>query len=228
MPLKSLYLLADSQLLFSHGPVHTLAEKIAKELDIEIKDAKAAYIGASNGDQAEFYDLFLAAMQGMGILHCKMVHSSPSPDEVSFLQSADIILLAGGNDELGWTAFEQNGLKDLIAYRRLNGTILIGVSAGAIQLGLGSLSTAEQPKQLPMFCFAPFYIGAHDEENDWWNLRALVNLSQADVRAIGIPFGGGAIYADGTLEPIRKPLLELQKQDGKITEHVLMPNDSET
>lgn len=227
VPLKPLYLLADSQLLFSQGPVHTLPEKIKAELETEIKDAKAAYIGASNGDQPEFYDLFVAAMQGMEISNCKMVPVNPSQHDISFLQSADLILLAGGNDELGWTTFEQNGLKDLISQQRLRGTILIGVSAGAMQLGLGSLSTAAQPKQLPMFCFAPFYVGAHDEQNDWWDLRALVNLSQSDVRGIGIPTGGGAIYdADGTLEPIRKPLLELLKQDGKIIEHTLLPLDS--
>ena len=28
-----------------------------------------------------------------------------------------------------------------------------------------------------MFRFAPFYVGAHDEGNDWFDLRALVNLA---------------------------------------------------
>ena len=75
-----------------------------------------------------------------------------------------------------------------------------------------------------MFRFAPFYVGAHDEENDWWDLRALVNLSQADTRAIGIPAGGGAVYqSDGTLEPIRKHLTELTKESARITENVLTP-----
>ena len=69
----------------------------------------------------------------------------------------------------------------------------MGVSAGAVQLGLGHLSNAAQPKPLDMFRFAPFYVGAHDEENDWWDLRALVNLSHADVRGIGIPAGEGGL-----------------------------------
>lgn len=229
IPLKPLYLLADSQLLFSKNPVPTLGEKIQAELEVDSSNARAAYIGASNGDQPEFFELFVAAMQGMGISHCRMIPAKPSPDDISFLQSADIILLAGGNDELGWTTFEQNGLKELISHRRLNGAILIGVSAGAVQLGMGNLSTADQPKHLPMFCFAPFYIGAHDEQNDWWDLRALVNLSQLDVRGIGVPAGGGAIYySDGTLEPMRRSLLELFKEDGKITEHLITPLDAAT
>ena len=73
-----------------------------------------------------------------------------------------------------------------------------------------------------MFRFAPFYVGAHDEENDWWDLRALVNLSQSDTRAIGLPAGGGAVYhSDGTLEPLRKPLIEIVKEDSKITENLI-------
>jgi hypothetical protein len=100
----------------------------------------------------------------------------------------------------------------------------MGVSAGAIQFGLGCLSNSAQPKQIDMFRFAPFYIGVHDEESDWWDLRALVNLSQGDMRAIGIPAGGGAVYqSDGTLEPIRKHLTELTRVSAKITENVLTP-----
>jgi hypothetical protein len=222
MPIQPLYLLADSQLLFSRSPGHLLGEKISAEIDT--KSAKAAYIGASNGDQPEFYGLFTAAMDGMGISNCRMVPVKPSPQDIAFLESADLILLAGGSDEAGWNVFEQNGLKDFITRKRLDGVTIIGISAGAVQLGLGSLSNSAQPKQLQMFRFAPFYVGAHAEENDWWDLRALVNLSQLDVRAIGIPTGGGAIYhADGTLEPMRKPLFELLKQDGKISEHIITP-----
>ena len=74
-----------------------------------------------------------------------------------------------------------------------------------------------------MFRFAPFYVGAHDEENDWLDLRALVNLSQSDARAIGLPVGGGAVYySDGTLEPLRKPLIEIVKEDSKITENLML------
>ena len=185
---------------------------------------KAAYIGASNGDQPEFYSLFQAAMESMGISNCRLVPSQPSKEDISFIEDADLILLSGGDVERGWRTFEQNGLKELVPRKRFDGAILMGVSAGAVQLGLGCLSNSAQPKQIDMFRFAPFYVGAHDEENDWWDLRALVNLSQADTRAIGIPAGGGAVYqSDGTLEPIRKHLTELTKESARITENVLTP-----
>jgi cyanophycinase len=222
MVIKPLYLLADSQLFFWKSDSDSLTERIRADLDSA--NPKATYIGASNGDQPEFYSLFQAAMESMEISNCRLVPSQPSREDILFIEDADLILLSGGDVERGWRIFEQNGLKELVPRKRFDGAILMGVSAGAIQLGLGCLSTSAQPKQIDMFRFAPFYVGAHDEENDWWDLRALVNLSQADTRAIGIPAGGGAVYqSDGTLEPIRKHLTELTKERAKITENVLTP-----
>jgi cyanophycinase len=222
MVIKPLYLLADSQLFFWKSDSDSLTERIRADLDSA--NPKAAYIGASNGDQAEFYSLFEAAMESMGISDCHAVPTQPSREDILFIEDADLILLSGGDVERGWRAFEQNGLKELVPRKRFDGAVLIGVSAGAVQLGLGCLSNAAQPKLLDMFRFAPFYVGAHDEGNDWFDLRALVNLSPNDTRAIGIPAGGGAVYqSDGTLEPIRKHLTELTKESATITENVLTP-----
>ena len=218
--LKPLYLLADSQLLFGHGD-GSLPERICRDLS---SDAKAAYIGASNQDRVEFYDLFVAAMEGMDIAECRMIPAQLMEADKAFLAQADLILLAGGNVELGWQVFANNGLKDLIPQKRYDGCTLIGVSAGAVQIGLGTLSEAPQPKKLDMFRFAPFYVGAHDEKNDWWDLRALVTLAQSEARGIGIPIGGAAIYwPDGTQEPFHRPLTEFTKESDQVIERLLVP-----
>jgi hypothetical protein len=221
---KPLYLLADSQLFFWKSGGDSLAERIRADLDSG--KPSAAYIGASNGDQPEFYSLFVAAMESMEISDCRMVPSQPSREDSVFLEKAGLIVLSGGDVERGWHVFEQNGLKELLPRLRYDGAVLIGVSAGAVQLGLGHLSNAAQPKQIDLFRFAPFYVGAHDEGNDWFDLRALVNLSRSDTRGIGLPAGGGAVYhPDGTLEPLRKPLIEIVKEDSKITENLMGPLD---
>jgi hypothetical protein len=217
-----LYLFADSQLLFSRADDNRFTSGIRANLPAT--DPKAAYIGASNHDRAEFYGLFVAAMQDMGVSNCRMVPSQPADEDRSFLEEADLVLLAGGDVEHGWRVFERNGLKDVISRKRYNGSTIVGVSAGAVQLGLGALTDAPQPKKLDQFGFAPFYVGAHEENDDWWNLRALVNLSQPGVRGIGIPMGGGLVYwPDGTLEPIRQSLIELEKEDDRVGERLLMP-----
>jgi len=221
---KPLYLLADSQLFFWKSGGDSLAERL--RVDLDSGKPGAAYIGASNGDQPEFYSLFVAAMESMEISDCRMVPSQPSREDSVFLEKASLIVLSGGDVERGWHVFEQNGLKELLPRLRYDGAVLIGVSAGAVQLGLGHLSNAAQPKQIDLFRFAPFYVGAHDEGNDWFDLRALVNLSRSDTRGIGLPAGGGAVYhPDGTLEPLRKPLIEIVKEDSKITENLMGPLD---
>jgi Peptidase family S51 len=221
MVIKPLYLLADSQLLFWKGDSDSLAEKL--HADLGTSNPKAAYVGASNGDQPEFFSLFQGAMEAMGITNCRAVPSQPSREDILFMEEANLILLSGGDVERGWRTFEQNGLKELIPRKRFDGVVLMGVSAGAIQLGLGALSNSAQPRQIDMFRFAPFYVGAHDEENDWFDMRALVNLAQSDARGIGLPVGGGAVYyADGTLEPLRRPLIEIVKEDSKITENLML------
>jgi hypothetical protein len=224
MVIKPLYLLADSQLFFWKNGGDSLAERLRADLDSA--NPKAAYIGASNGDQPEFYSLFVAAMESMAISNCRFVPSQPSREDTAFLEEAGLIVLSGGDVERGWQVFEQNGLKELLPRLRYDGAVLLGVSAGAVQLGLGHLSNAAQPKPLDMFRFAPFYVGAHDEGNDWFDVRALVNLAQSDARAIGLPAGGGAVYySDGTLEPLRKPLIEIVKENSKITENLMAPLD---
>lgn len=192
--MQPIVLLADSQLLFRRETV--------------LKGSKAAYIGASNGDHPDFYAIFVAAMEGAGIVNCRMIPSALSEADLAFLNDADIILLAGGDVELGWRTFLRNGVNNHIVRRYFEGATLIGISAGAIQLGLCGL--AANGSLIETFKLVPFIIGAHEESNNWKTTRELLRLSPANTKAIGLPTGGGAIYnPDQTLEPLRHPLVEL-------------------
>lgn len=225
MDIKPLYLLADSQLLFWRHQSALFTQGV-REL-IEAEAPKAAYIGASNGDNPEFFSIFVAAMEAAGIRDCRMIPAELKTEDQAFLNAADLVLLAGGDTALGWQAFERNGVKEIIGRKRYDGAVLIGVSAGAVQLGLGGLVGDSTMKVLETFRFAPFYVGAHEEQDEWWNLRALINLSRTDVKGIGIPMGGGAIYyPDGTLEPVRKPLTEFSRQGDEVTETLLLGDES--
>ncbi len=220
--IKSLYLLADSQLLFWKDKDSLFTARIREQ--IEAETPKAAYIGASNGDNPDFFALFLGAMEMIGITDCRMIPTQPAKEDMAFLEAADLLLLSGGDTEHGWRAFEQNGLKELIPQKRFAGAVLVGISAGAVQLGMGALTGSSTMKPVEMFRFAPFYVGAHEEAEEWWNLRALVNLAQTDARGVGIPAGGGAIYhPDGSLEPVRKTLVEFAREGEQFSEKILVP-----
>jgi len=200
---QPIFLFADSQLLFwrEHGQLF-MKRVVTRER------MKAAYVGAANGDNPDFYSIFVAAMEGVGVFDCRMIPSAVSEADLAFLNDADIILLAGGDVELGWRTFLANGLSKHIAGRYSEGATLIGTSAGAVQLGLCGL--AGDGSLIETFQLVPFIIGAHEEADDWKTTRELLRLSPTNTKGIGLPTGGGAIYhEDQTLEPLRHPLVEL-------------------
>jgi len=206
--LKPIFLFADSQLLFWRENGELLIERI---VEASTRDQlKAAYVGASNGDQPDFYEIFVAAMEGIGVVDCRMIPSALSEADIAFLNDADIILLAGGDVEIGWRVFLTNGLSEHIVRRYFEGASLIGVSAGAVQLGLCGL--AADGSLIETFKLVPFIIGAHEETNKWKTTMDLLRLSANNTTGIGLPAGGGAIYhPDQTLEPLRHPLVKLSK-----------------
>jgi peptidase E len=225
MELQAIYLLADSQLLFWRQDGKLFIDNIRSSIWHD--SPKAAYVGASNGDNPDYYSLFVAAMIGIGIRQCRMIPSSLSTDDLTFINEADIILLAGGDVERGLNAFEQNGLKELIFRRYFEGATLIGISAGAVQLGLFGWKEEEGLSSMNLIQtlrLVPFIVSAHDEKRDWAPLKKAVQMAGVNVRGIGIPHGGGGIFRmDQSLEPIRFSIREFIMRENEIEDNVLLP-----
>jgi cyanophycinase len=227
--LKPIFLLADSQLLFwrdEKGNRFLDRARTLIDADGAGRAPKAAYVGASNGDLHEFYELFLGAMAEIGIRDCRQIFSQPNAEELAFLKEADIILLAGGDVRRGWTVFEETGLKEKLVERYYAGAILIGVSAGAVQLGLKGWSE-EGPEIFDTLRLVPFVIDVHDE-GSWTGLLRAVPRAGEHARGFGIPTGGGALYhPDYSLEPVRHPLTEVETTDDGLRQALLMPGESQ-
>ena len=222
--MKPIYLFADSQLLFWKDDDRLFLDSVRNL--IERAQPKAAYLGASNGDDPAFYSLFQGAMEGIGVRDCCMIHSRLSEGEASFLNEADLILLAGGDVERGWEAFKQNGVREVIVKRYLEGAVLMGISAGSVQLGLCGWPAGELTENLlfDTFRLVPFIVDAHDDKNAWQNLRQAVKFCSGAVKGIGLPAGGGLIYhTNHTAESIRYPAVELFLKGGEIAQSLLMP-----
>jgi peptidase E len=227
--IKPILLLADSQLLFhrENGELFlTRAVEACEEGDVG-RPLKAAYVGASNGDAPEFYDLFVAAMNEVGIRETRMIPSAPEPADRVFLEKADLILLAGGDVERGWDTFERSGLREAIVSRYYAGALLIGVSAGAVQLGLKGWN--EDQKIFDTFRLVPFVIDVHDEPA-WARLSQIVPRAGEHARGFGIPSGGGAIYhPDFSVEPVRHALVEMslaeETEEGVVRQALLFPGE---
>jgi peptidase E len=228
--IKPIFLLADSQLLFWHeeeGSVLARAHKLIEEEEPG-KIIRAAYVGASNGDAPEFYELFVAAMDTVGIRDTRLFPAEPSTEDQEFLDQADLILLAGGDVDRGWEAFQKNGLQQKLVERYYNGALLVGVSAGAVQLGLKGWSEADGAvRTFDTFRLVPFVIDAHDEPG-WTFLHHVLPKAGEHARGFGIPTGGGAVYhPDYSVEPIRHPLTEVSlTEEGTVRQALLFPGET--
>jgi cyanophycinase-like exopeptidase len=225
---QPLYLLADSQLLFWNRRDRLLLDAA---LDGLTRDTplRAAYIGASNGDNPEFYGIFEEAVDAIGITDRRMIDSAFGPDDHAFLERAQLIVLAGGDVRLGWTTFEKTGMKDVILSRYAHGAVLVGISAGAVQLGRYGMVEAPESSAtevLDVFGLVPAVVDAHDERAKWARLSRTIQVLQGAATGLGIPAGGGVIvHPDNTIEPLRRAAHEFRFEGAQVMHSLLRAAD---
>ncbi len=147
-------------------------------------------------------------MAEIGIRDCRHIPArAAGRGPGSSSTEADLILLAGGDVRRGWTAFEKTGLKDRLMERYYAGALLIGISAGAVQLGLKGW---DEDGVFDTLRLVPFVVDAHDEPA-WSGLLQALPKAGEHARGFGIPTGGGAVYhPDYSVEPVRHPLTEVE------------------
>ncbi|MEE3754637.1 Type 1 glutamine amidotransferase-like domain-containing protein [Mycobacterium intracellulare] len=224
--LNPLYLLADSQLLFWKGDGRLLLEAALDGLARD-KPLSAAYVGASNGDRPEFYEIFEAAVDAVGITdHC-MIHSSFGPADRAFLENTQLIVLAGGDVRLGWNTFEETGMKGTVLDRYAKGAVLVGISAGAVQLGrYGIVETpvSRGTDVFDVFNLVPMVIDVHDERTEWARLSRTIQSLHGKATGLGIPSGGGVVvHPDSTVEPLRYPAHKFVYDGTRVVHSLLSP-----
>lgn len=166
-------------------------------------------------------------MDIVGITDRSMIGSSFGPDDRALLERAQLIVLAGGDVRLGWNTFEETGMKDAILDRYAKGAVLVGISAGAVQLGrYGIVGTPESSdtELLDVFNLVPVVIDAHDERAGWARLSRTIQLLKGSVTGLGIPTGGGVIaHPDGSIESLRHPAHRFIYTGGRVVRSALPP-----
>lgn len=208
---RPILLMADSQTLFWKENDERFLARVVRNSRLAPQHAKAAYLGASNGDAPEYFELFQAAFADLGFSHCMHVHAQPSAVERAFLAKADVILLAGGDVDAGYRAFESAELIGVLRTRWSEGALLMGVSAGAIQIG-ASASTAGRSG----LSLVPYVIDVHDEP-EWQSLAASIEGLGGTCVGMGIPTAGAAmVHPDVSVEPVRKPITEVSLRNGVV------------
>jgi cyanophycinase-like exopeptidase len=225
-----MYLFADSQLLFWRRDNGELVlEETVRALPNA--DRRAAYLGASNGDDPQFYSIFESAMDALGISQRRMIHSNPSTEATEYLRSCRLILLAGGDVLRGWRTFIRTGVGEIIVRCYRQGSVLIGVSAGAVQLGQGgpfdSATTSSKSAgsgPLRTFGLVPQWVDVHDEKNQWRRLRSFLSTCEKGACGLGLPFGSGVMFhPGGSMRAIKSPIQQFVRTESDVNEDSVPP-----
>lgn len=223
---KPLYLLADSQLLFSDPKHSRFFESIRESLQVDcVTVTKAAYIGASNGDNPDYFALFTAAMDKINIHQSRMISSSFTNEDKEFLLEADLILLAGGDFFLGWEIIKNKGIGEVIVDKYYSGTVIVGVSAGAMHVGMGGFEQSSKTV-VDTLKLVPYYVATNGDATQWEELKNIIVQKESYAKGFGVAAGGGMIFhADATVEPLENPLIEIERSSKSniITTNILLP-----
>jgi cyanophycinase-like exopeptidase len=218
---QPLYLFADSQPLFWRGGAFLagLCQAAGNS------QPNVAYIGASNGDSPDAHGIFAAAFEQVDTGRTHWVRAQYCAEDRCFLETADVVVLAGGDVEAGWNVFTRTGMREMIEKRYREGAILVGVSAGAVQFGKHAAvpDTNGGRKLLETFGLIDFIVDVHDEKRDWQGLAGTIQLLEGSARGLGIPHGAAlVVHGDGTFEPVGRALEEFVLTDGRLRRSVLL------
>lgn len=170
-------------------------------------------------------------MQQLGIRNCRMIKSNPNKDDNIFLKNADVILLAGGDVGKGWDVIKCKGWDEIITEKYSQGAILIGVSAGAVQLGVkgcrADFEDEEKETEFDTLQLVPFIIDVHADD-DWLNLSKRVELEGGQLKGYGIHYGAGIVYyPDMSIEAVRYSCTEVITKDEVVMKSVILPPDKQ-
>ena len=180
------YLLADSAALFK--PSSLCLEHLSKQLGA---GKKIAYVGAANGDETIYFELFCAAMERMqpaSLFHIAYPYNSAS---LKALAEADLVVLAGGDVAIGWDKLSNSGFQAVCAALKARNCIWLGISAGAIHLGAG------------FFNYVPWFIGAHEEADGWQQTRLAYQqfgFLPTQTRCLGLKSGSAIAVTNTSFE----------------------------
>jgi cyanophycinase-like exopeptidase len=203
-----LALLADSRLILTRALASNIAAAIAP---VALADARAAYLGACNDDDPRHFEIFVAAMHGVGVTYCHHVRSA---HEAEHVDRAHLVFLAGGDPVRGLGVLRENGLLDRVLARHERGALLIGSSAGAMLLGARVWNGVDAA--IDGAALVSFAMEAHAEPA-WPGMHALAKREPASI-VYGLASGGGIWIEGKESQPLGAGYVSLA--DGKLVQHV--------
>lgn len=184
-------LLADSRPLFEARLQALIQQWLTSCRHLALPDAEGVYVGASNGDEPVYFEIAESFFAALGIRHAwhwlaDSGRALPPPSQPC------LIVLAGGSVLQGWQVLNAEPWRSWLRRDPPGARVVLGISAGAIQL-TGGLD--EQGRLWRGLGMQDVMLSVHDELTDWASCSA---LHAAGVeRALCLPLGSAVCLKEG-------------------------------
>jgi cyanophycinase-like exopeptidase len=139
------------------------------------------------------------------------------------LDSADAILVSGGDVEQGMRVLGETKLGPMLSAQHARGKVIIGLSAGSIMLSRQWVRWRDPSDDSTYEAFdclglAPILCDTHGEGENWEELQALLQLSPPGAIGYGIPSGAAlCVTPEGGLSAMGEAVQRFVFHHGAIT-----------
>ncbi|MCE5195876.1 MAG: Type 1 glutamine amidotransferase-like domain-containing protein [Negativicutes bacterium] len=221
--IKPLYLLAGGR---PRDPQAMLAAIKAILAECGTVRPRIAYLGAANGDQVGFFQSIKSMLQEAGAGEVFLLQlARPKIDLAAVkqaLENADAVFISGGEVEDGMRWLQRHQLIDFLAQLRQGGKLFFGMSAGSIMMGSAWVrwqDPADDSTAALFDClgFVPTVFDTHAEDEDWVELKKVLQLQGEGACGYGIPSGSLLrVDAEGKMTTYGSPLLCYLNHAGQV------------
>ena len=180
-------------------------------IDTGAADPLVVYVGVASGDNGGFFTMIKGALAlTMGRLKMARIASprAPASEARALLDDADLVFVSGGDVDLGMKTLHERDFTEQLRRMARAGKPMFGISAGSIMLGRDWVRFDGEEDDAPAEIFpclgiAPVHVDAHDEEDDWGELKTLLRLlhGRGDEEPVGYGLthkGGVRVHVDGS------------------------------
>ena len=138
------------------------------------------------------------------------------------MDAADVIYFGGGDVQRGMQVLEEKNMAEFMQELARQDKLIFGVSAGSIMLAKEWVRWQDPDDDdsveiFPCLNIAPIVCDTHAEDDDWQELKILLQIAPADMTGYGIPSGTALkVLPDGTVEALGGNICRLAVIMGKL------------
>ena len=221
--MKPIYLLAGGR-GSDRKKMVTIIQTIFRESGKE--SPKVAYVGAATDDSTEFFTMMTAPLKAAGagqVSHAltSQLHADLKKAK-SILESADIVYIGGGDVERGMQVLTEKKMVSFLQQLYGQGKLFFGMSAGSIMLAKEWVRWLDPDDDstveiFPCLGLAPVICDTHAEDDDWQELKTLLNMEMDNTKGYGIPSGAAIkVSPDGTIEALGEAVYQFIRHTGRV------------